>query len=695
MVKSRPRKKKALTARRPSAAAIATTEQTVRHQAGAGTVRRWRGRAFVLLLFLLAVALRMTNLTTQSMWADEGNSVRVTERSLGLVLAAARGDIHPPGYYVLLWSWVRLFGQGEAAVRMLSVLIGVALVGLVYLAGKRWFDARAAWLAAFCAAVSPFQVAYSQEVRMYILVAALAMAVAYAGGCWIAEQGRRRLPWGVVYVLAAAAGLWTHYSFPVVLAALNLAWLVWWLRSAQVASRWRALAEWTGLHLALVLLYVPWLTTAWIKIVSYGPISDSQPASFIVVQALKLLSMGETVPDDDLTRWLTLAVVGLAVFGAWRGFAQPRQTRARQARARRDLSWLYTLLLGLLVVAPIGLMVYLTLAGRPAYRPKFFLVASPAFCLLVGQGIASLEQPAGPRRTLRARTMSSQLWLLLAMGMVGVASARSLRNYYSDPAYARADYRGIAEHIRQVGREGDAVLLNAPNQWEVFTYYYRGPAPVYPLARSRPPREEDVRAELTGIAAQHKRLFALYWATAESDPERLVERWLEAHTFKAEDVWYGDVRLATYAVPEALADVEMAYPLRDVRLDEAIALRGYTLAPETVKRGDILQVTLFWEALDAPPGRYKVFLHLVDGSGYIISQFDGEPGQGMNLTTGWRPEEGVFPDRYGVPVPITLPPGEYRLLVGMYDVSGSPRLSISIDGKPAGDVLTLAAVEIR
>ena len=707
MVKSRPRRKKALTARRPSAATLATTEQAVRHQARAVTVRRWRGRAFVLLVILLAVALRVANLTAQSMWADEGNSVRVTDRSLGLVLAAARGDIHPPGYYVLLWSWVRLFGQGEAAVRMLSVLIGVALVGLVYLAGKRWFDARAAWLAAFCAAASPFQVAYSQEVRMYILVAALAMAVAYAGGCWIAEQDRRRLHWGVVYVLAAAAGLWTHYSFPVVLAALNLAWLVWWLRSDQDAGRWRTLAEWIGLHLALVLLYVPWLATAWIKILSYGPISDSQPASFIVIQALKLFSVGETVPDDDVTRWLTLAMVGLALFGAWRGFAQPRLARPRLVRACRDLSWLYTLLLGLLVLAPIGLMIYLTLAGRPAYRPKFFLVASPAFCLLVGQGIASLEQPVGPRHTQRARTMSGQLWLLLGMGIVGVASARSLRNYYLDPAYARADYRGIAQHIRQVSREGDAILLNAPNQWEVFTYYYRGPAPVYPLPRSRPPREEDVRAELASIAARHKRLFALYWATAESDPERLVERWLEAHAFKAEDVWYGDVRLATYAVPEALEDVQMTHPLRDVRLGDTIALRGYALAPERVKPGDILQVTLFWEALAVPPGRYKVFLHLVDGSGQpdkasepdvssgIVSQFDGEPGQGMNLTTGWRPEEGILADRYGVPVPDTLPSGEYRLLVGMYDVSGSPRLPISVEGEPAGDALTLAAIDIR
>jgi hypothetical protein len=155
------------------------------------------------------------------------------------------------------------------------------------------------------------------------------------------------------------------------------------------------------------------------------------------------------------------------------------------------------------------------------------------------------------------------------------------------------------------------------------------------------------------------------------------------------------VRLVTYAVPEALEDVEMANPLRDVRLGEAIALRGFTLAPERVERGDILQVTLFWEAVDVPTGRYKVFLHLVDAQSQIVSQFDGEPGHGMNLTTSWRPEDGIFPDRHGVPVPQALAPGQYRLLVGMYDASGAPRLPVSIEGEPAGDTLVLAAVEIQ
>jgi hypothetical protein len=524
---------------------------------------------------------------------------------------------------------------------------------------------------------------------MYILVAFLGMGAAYAWGRWIeahtpgpADKLRPGLVWSVVYVLAASAGLWTHYSFPIVLAALSVAWFVWWLRTQDSTERWRIFAWWLGMHAAILLLYSPWLLTAVDRILHYGPISASQPGSFIVTEALKLLSVGPTAPDDDLTLWLTVAMVGLAGFGAWSGLSL-------RSKRRRGLSFAYTLGLVLLVIAPIAMMVGLTLSGRPAYRPKFFLVASPAFCMLVGLGIAVLEHTPEPKRTL-----SNQLWLLLGMGIVGLCAARSLHNYYMNADYARADYRGIAHDIRSAECEGDAILLNAPNQWEVFTYYYRGAIPVYPLPRSRPPREEQVVAELEQIADQYKRVFALYWATDESDPERIVERWLEANAYKAADTWYGDVRLVTYAVPEA-ETVEMTHPLEDVRLGEAIALRGYTLTPEDVRCGDILQATLFWEALDVPPGRYKVFLHLVDDQGQIVSQYDGEPGHGLNLTTQWRPERGPFPDRYGVSVPAALTSGTYRLLVGMYDVSGAPRLPISVAGESVGDVLTLTETEIR
>ena len=433
----------------------------------------------------------------------------------------------------------------------------------------------------------------------------------------------------------------------------------------------------------MFLLYLPWLPVAWHRITAYGSISDPHTLGFVAAQWLKLLSVGETAVEDDLTRWLTFGMVGLALFGAWRGLVG---AGAEQDGRRRRVM---TLALVVLTLSPAIMMGVLGVAGRSAYRPKFFLVASPSFSLLLGSGVALLEGQTGT-----PRSMMNRLWLLLGLGVVGAGAARSLRSYYLDPAYARSDYRGIAAYVSAQARDGDAVLLNAPNQWEVFTYYYRDGVPVYPLPRSRPAVEPEVISELQSIAAQHDRLYAVLWAVEESDPERIVERWLASNAYKATETWYGDVRLAVYGMP---IDEQSAVTreLAAARFADEIALRAYAIVPEVVQPGDVIRVDLSWEALQQPGGRYKVFLHLVGPDGQIAAQVDREPGGGMSLTSTWTPAQGLVSDRYGLLVPLGAPDGLYQVLLGLYDVGGGPRLPLTLDGQPAGDALTLSTLTIE
>ncbi len=63
---------------------------------------------------------------------------------------------------------------------------------------------------------------------------------------------------------AARAGLWTHYSFPVVLAAAGLAYAVNLLRTDAGGhdSRTRRLVRFAAANAVILLLYLPWLPTA-------------------------------------------------------------------------------------------------------------------------------------------------------------------------------------------------------------------------------------------------------------------------------------------------------------------------------------------------------------------------------------------------------------------------------------------------
>ncbi len=244
------------------------------------------------------------------------------------------------------------------------------------------------------------------------------------------------------------------------------------------------------------------------------------------------------------------------------------------------------------------------------------------------------------------------------------------------PAYARDDYRGIAAYIDALGRPGDAVLLNAPGQQEVFGYYYQGDLPVHPLPGSRPLDPAATEAALAGMAAPGGRIFAVLWATDESDPGRFVESWLDGHTYKALDSWYGNVRLAVYAVPAqtpAAPDVRLDVSLADASSGDEIELVGYSLLQEMLSAGDIAQISLFWQVDRTPARRYKVFVHLLDEANHIVGQYDGEPGGGALLTTLWSPG-ALMADHVGVAIHPATPPGAYRVEVGLYDAETGRRM---------------------
>ena len=87
-------------------------------------------------ILLLAFGLRVHNLEVQSFWNDEGNSARLSERSIPLIIEGTASDIHPPLYYLLLNQWRKLAGDSEFGLRSLSLFAGLLVVPLTFVLGK-------------------------------------------------------------------------------------------------------------------------------------------------------------------------------------------------------------------------------------------------------------------------------------------------------------------------------------------------------------------------------------------------------------------------------------------------------------------------------------------------------------------------------------------------------------------------------
>lgn len=129
------------------------------------------------------------------------------------------------------------------------------------------------------------------------------------------------------------------------------------------------------------------------------------------------------------------------------------------------------------------------------------------------------------------------------------------------------------------------------------------------------------------------------------------------------------------------------------RLGQAIRFLGYDLegglTGEKLMPGQSLRVTLSWQAEATPDQNYTVFVQLLDGSNQVYAQHDGQPGGGALITTTWAPGEYVR-DEHRLALPPDLPPGEYRLIAGMYLPDSGERLSVfDQDGQAIGDHIVL------
>jgi hypothetical protein len=107
-----------------------------------------------------------------------------------------------------------------------------------------------------------------------------------------------------------------------------------------------------------------------------------------------------------------------------------------------------------------------------------------------------------------------------------------------------------------------------------------------------------------------------------------------------------------------------------------------------------LTLVLYWQTDRPQKISYTVFSQLLDAVGQLITGHDSLPADNTQPTPTWLPNQ-VIVDTHHLPLPPDLPPGEYRLIVGMYDPEGNRLLMRSPAGYPFEDsAVPLTAVNL-
>ncbi len=310
-----------------------------------------RNRSILILfaILLLALALRLVSLGDHSLWYDEAFSVLFAQNDLATMLSGTVNAVeHPLLYYLTLSGWMQMLGSSTFAVRLLSVVTGVLTVGAVYWVARDLFDPRTGLAAAFITTIAPFHVQYSQEARMYSLLALLLLLATY---CFLRgypqlrtedDPGAGAWGWWVGFGVLAGLAMHTQQLAAFYLMALGLIPLI--------RREWEMFARVVGSAGIAVVVFLPWLVNLPAQVqqlnASYW---IEQPSVASLLLAVRVFFGGglEVAPTPSLLLFAgSLILLLLLVFQI---AMEVRRPRFRQERAPvLTVLWLFA--------APIALM---------------------------------------------------------------------------------------------------------------------------------------------------------------------------------------------------------------------------------------------------------------------------------------------------------------------------------------------------
>jgi len=203
---------------------------------------RLRANYVIMGLLVLAASMRVWRIDA-ALWYDEAFTAWLVTLPFSDMINASLGDVHPPGYYMLLWPLAHALGPDEVVLRLPSLLAGIGLIIVVYsLAQAMNLSKPATWLATGITALSPFQVYYSQEARSYAI---FSLVVCLAALAVVKQQYK----WAIV--TSVLAGL-LHNLAIVYVASLWVAALIYHQQPRRLIKPLTGLAAGYG-------LIVPWL----------------------------------------------------------------------------------------------------------------------------------------------------------------------------------------------------------------------------------------------------------------------------------------------------------------------------------------------------------------------------------------------------------------------------------------------------
>jgi 4-amino-4-deoxy-L-arabinose transferase-like glycosyltransferase len=648
----------------------------------------WLEWGLVVALTIGAFLLRRYNLGTQSLWFDEADLAARASADTGEILKNfLKAGENGPLYTLLLHFWIKLAGTGEMALRTPSLLAGTAAIPLIYMVGRKLTGSKVGLLAAFLLAISPYNIWYSQDAKMYPLAVTLTLA-----SVWLflkALESRRWLTW-ILYIIITTLSLYIH----VMCALIVVVQVAYYFGRRFVTGEPLPEHSRKQVLVSLGLLTLPYLPlalwqfvalwdgtvgTTWFVPVSLPDMFNSLIRRFAVNRSLE--------PWESLGAYAFLVLVLLGLWAVWRNSKNRLQ------------AFFLTLYLALPVLA-----FYFLTTRIPLFAERYLLIASPAYYLLAAGGIVWL---ANRRFTLPLA--------MVGLVLVTVTGGIALVNYNYSKEAQKEDWREAMKQLSREVRSGDVVLI-MPGYLETAVNYYFKPAEgvavrTVPHGIEIPeavgdPADINLNDFLQKTIKGHERVWLVVSPERyrREDPREFIRTvWFDNNTQMFTDPQeFVGVKLYGYyfyLIPGTRAEFYPYTATNDYTFGDSLKLWGYDyrssgagpgvgLPDGTVKVGENLHLTLFFRKLLADNTDYEVTVRLVAKDGTdTATNYTAQPAGGYYPTSKWDKGESVRDYRE---IYIKVPPGEYRLEVSVHP-AGKPGTPLPAKGSEGQNQLQDAA----
>jgi hypothetical protein len=673
------------------------------------------GYFLILILLLAAFALRLGHLLAGIFHIDEFISM------LAAQMTAQKGaPLLPSGllyHQGLLLSYlaaplIKWAGFREEIARWVSLLAGVLAVAAFYHVGWRTLQTSLAGvLALTLATFDPEMILWSARMRMYALAGLLMLLGFYflLQGVLLRPNRVDRLL-GVVFYLGA---ILAHSVAIVALPVWSLALLLGlWLGQRKFKFDWyRQKSVILELVIAVVLLAsgVAFAVGGQIPFLSPGAAADSGGnggGGGLQGVFNKFLDPGFSWQRiDDFVYIYTAAEYWPLLILAAVSFGLALLAVVRGRLTRRDMAVICLGLVFLLTMAELGLA--LTSTWRKTRY--LFILCHPPFLLLAADGLARVFEKLPRLLTSRPPTSDHRppKGIPLLLTPYSLLPVFLIAAYWASPALSVAlakgtgGYHTIFKWVESQWQEGDRVMTVHPSA----AYLYLGRSDYYATQGTARVFADDESEELVDRyvgSTLVDSVEGLDKALAESprlwfvvDNNRLFSRYeplFIQQVFAQMNVQRQDSGVLVFLSQPYPRPIP-AEPLAELQANfsDLVELGGYSLDLAAMAPDRTVQLALYWRPKTSQFRKpYKVFVQLRDEQNQTVAQADHFIYEGL-LTggvMGQLKDQGEWlRDSTDLALPENLPPGTYRLLVGLYDPATLERVPLMADTSGENAVL--------